>query len=120
MFDTVEEMIAANERAITALNQVLGRLNRLKIGALPQENSFLEAQINRTVSQLNLLHINNAHLEAAGVNVEPLSAEAKDQLLQAFRKVDQAIVQNAIIGARIDTINDVLAAVTRIRTLTSV
>lgn len=120
MFDTVEEMIAVNERGITALNQVLGRLNRLKIGAVPEENSFLEAEINRTVSQINLLHINNAHLEAAGVIVEPLSADAKDALLEAFHRVDQAIVQDAIIGAGIDTINDIFAAVTRIRTLTSV
>ena len=119
MFDTVEEMIAANERGITALNQVLGRLNRLKIGALPQENSFLEAQINRTMSQLNLLHINNAHLEAASVSIQPLSADAKDALLEAFHRVDQAIVQDAIIGAGIDTINDILGAVARIRTLTA-
>ena len=118
MFDTAAELIAANERAITALNQVLAQLHKLLIGALPSENSFLQAQISRTNSQINLLHISNAHLEAAGVGINPLSAEAKEDLLEAFNRVDQAIIQNAIIGAGIDTINDVFAAVAKIGSIT--
>jgi len=118
MFDDAQDLIATNERAITALNQVLARLHKLLIGALPQENSFLQAQISRTRSQIDLLHISNAHLEAAGVNIEPLNDEAKNDLLEAFRRVDQAIVQDAIISAGIDTINDVFAAVARIGSIT--
>lgn len=118
MFDTAAELIAANNRAITALNQILARLHKLLIGALPQENSFFQAQISRTSSQINLLHINNAHLEASMAVINPLSAEAKDELLEAFRRVDDAIVQNAIIGASIDTINDLFAAVAKIGSIT--
>ena len=118
MFDTAAELIQANERAITALNQVLAQLHKLLIGALPQENSFLQAQISRTTSQIDLLHISNAHLEAAGVGIQPLSPAVKDDLLEAFREVDQAIIQNAIIGAGIDTINDVFAAVAKIGSIT--
>ncbi len=114
MFDNAQDLIATNERAITALNQVLARLHKLLIGALPQENSFLQAQISRTTSQIDLLHINNGHLEAAGVNVQPISDEAKNDLLEAFRRVDQAIIQNSIIGAGVDTINDVFSAVAKI------
>ncbi|SRR6266404_2669866 len=118
MFDNGQDLIATNDRAITALNQVLAQLHKLLIGALPQENSFLQAQISRTTSQIDLLHISNAHLEAAGVNIQPLSAQAKDDLLDAFNRVDQAIVQNAIIGAGIDTINDVFSAVAKIGSIT--
>ena len=118
MFDTAEELIAINERAITALNQVMSRLHKLLIGALPQENSFLQAQISRAKSQIDLLHISNAHLEAAIVDIKPLSAAAKEDLLEAFNRVDEAIIQDAIIGAGIDTINDVFAAVARIGSIT--
>lgn len=118
MFDNAQDLIATNERALTALNQVLAQLHKLLIGALPQENSFLQAQISRTTSQIDLLHINNAHLEAAGVNIQPLSDEAKNDLLEAFQRVDQAIIQNAIIGAGIDTINDVFSAVAKIGSIT--
>ena len=118
MFDTTQELIATNERAIEALNQVMARLHRLLIGALPEENSFLQAQISRTKSQIDLLHINNAHLEAAGVVIHPLSPAAKDDLLDAFNRIDEAIIQNAIIGAGIDTINDVFATVARIGSIT--
>jgi hypothetical protein len=118
MFDTAEELMETNERAITALNQVLARLHKLLIGALPQENSFLQAQISRTSSQIDLLHINNAHLEAAGVAIKPLSADAKKDLLEAFKRVDKAIIQNAIIGAGIDTINDVFATAAKIGSIT--
>lgn len=118
MFDSAAELIETNERAITALNQVLAQLHKLLIGALPHENSFLQAQISRTRSQIDLLHISNAHLEAAGVLVNPLSAEDKDELLEAFQRVDQAIIQNAIIGATIDTINDVFASVAKIGSIT--
>jgi len=119
MFDTAQDLIATNERAIAALTQVMARLHKLLIGALPQENSFLQAQISRTRSQIDLLHINNAHLEAAGVDIRPLSDDAKSDLLEAFRRVDQAIVQNAIISAGVDTINDVFAAVARIGSITN-
>lgn len=118
MFDNAQDLIVTNERAITALNQVLARLHKLLIGALPQENSFLQAQISRTTSQIDLLHIINAHLEAAGVNIQPLSDEAKNDLLEAFREVDAAIVQNAIIDADIDTINDIFSAVAKIGSIT--
>ena len=118
MFDTNAELIAANERAITALSQVLARLHKLLVGALPHENSFLQAQISRTRSQIDLLHIINAHLEAAGVVVKPLSADAKDELLEAFQRVDRAIIEDAIINAGIDTINDVFATVARIGGIT--
>lgn len=119
MFDTAEELIVTNERAIAALSQVMARLHKLLIGALPQENSFLQAQISRAKSQIDLLHINNAHLEAAGVNIKPLNDDAKSNLLEAFRRVDEAIVQNALIGAGIDTINDVFASVARIGSITN-
>lgn len=118
MFDNTQDLIDTNNRAITALNQCLARLHKLLIGALPQENSFLQAQISRTTSQINLLNITNAHLEAAGVLVQPLSDSAKNDLLQAFQRVDQAIVQNEVISAGIDTINDIFAAAAKIGTIT--
>ena len=118
MFDTAEELIEANDRAITALNQVLARLHKLLIGALPHENSFLQAQISRSRSQIDLLHINNAHLEASMTGTKPLSAAAKEDLLEAFNRVDQAIIQDAIIGAGIDTINDIFATVAKIGSIT--
>jgi ferritin-like metal-binding protein YciE len=119
MFNTAEDLIATNDRAIAALTQVLARLDNLSIGALPQEDALLQAHISRTKSQINLLNINNAHLEAAGENIKPLSDDAKSKLLDAFRRVDQAIVQNAIFSAGIDTINDVFAAVAKIGNITT-
>ena len=118
MFDTTEQLIEANKLAIAALGQVLARLHKLLIGALPQENSLLQAQISRTKSQIDLLNIINAHLEAAGVVVKPLNADAKDELFEAFQRVEQAIIQDAIINAGIDTINDVFATVARIGSIT--
>jgi hypothetical protein len=118
MFDTTQDLIDTNNRAVTALNQCLERLHELSIGALPQEKSFLQAQISRTTSQINLLNITNSQLVAAGVLIQPLSHDAKNDLLGAFQRVDHAIVQDEVIGAAIDTINDILAATVTIGTIT--
>lgn len=118
MFNSNADLINANNRAITALNQCLARLNRLTIGALPSENADLQADISETTSQINLLNISNAHLAAATVAFQPLDPDSMGELVNAFHRIDQAIIQNQIINAGIDTISDVIGAAAKIRSIT--
>ncbi len=119
MFDSFDELIQANNRAIQALNQSLARLNRLTVGAFPGDFAMLQAHIGRVTSQIRLLNVINAHLEAANVPFAPLDAATQERLQQAFNRIDQAIIQDAIVNATIDTVNDVLAAATRISNITN-
>lgn len=119
MFDSFDGLIQANNRALKALNQCLTRLNKMTVGGFPPEFAILQAHIGRVTSQINLLNVINAHLEAAAVDFKPLDDETQQRLQQAFDRVDRAIVQDAIVNATIDTINDVFAAATRIGNITN-
>lgn len=119
MFDSFDALIEANNRSIKALNQCLARLSKFTIGASLQEFARLQAQIGRVTAQINLLNVINAHLEAANVPFKPLDGDTLESLRQAFDRVDRAIIKNEIIGATIDTINDVFAAAAKIGDITN-
>jgi hypothetical protein len=119
MFDSNQDLIRANNRALSALNQCLTRLNKMAVGASFAELSILEDKIDQITSQMELLTDINIHLEAAIVEFEPLDAASQQQLQASFARVEQAIVQNEIIGATIDTINDVFTAASNIANITN-
>ena len=119
MFDSFEDLINANNRALRALNQCLTRLNHMTIGTFPEGFALLQAHIGRVTSQINLLNVINAHLAAATTQFKPLDAATQERLQQAFDKVDQAIINDVIIGATIDTVNDIFSAATRIGNITN-
>lgn len=119
MFDDLPGMIAANNRALKALNQCLARLNQFTIGATSSTFAMLQVRIGQTSAEINLLHLVNAHLGAATTTFKPLSGEALAALQGAFDRIDRAIVNNAIVNAGIDTINDVFATASKIVSITN-
>jgi hypothetical protein len=119
MFDSFDDLIQVNNRALQALSQCVERLNRMTVGAFPAEFAMLQAHIGRVTKQIDLLIVINAHLEAANVPFSPLGEETEQRLRQAFDRIDRAIIQDAIVTATLDTINDVFSAAARISNITN-
>jgi hypothetical protein len=119
MFDTIPQLIEANDKALIALNQCLARLREFMIGSTTNTRARLRAQIGRITSEIELVQIVNTHLSAATVEFTPLSVGAKSQLQDAFDKIDRAIVSNMIIDAGIETINDIVATASKIGDITN-
>lgn len=119
MFDSLQDLIQANNRALEALNQCMARLVNMRVGASVEELSLIQDQISMVTSEIDLLRDINIQLEAADVPFTPLDAATQQQLRDSFDKVDKAIVRNAIISATIDTINDVFEAVSKIGDITN-
>src|SRR5689334_20669916 len=115
----LNSLLKANMRSHRILEQSLARLARLRVGAPLSQRAAINAQIANVQAELTQLDTIDAHLGAASVEIQPMSAADADQLDQLSAKLDNAILHSATINATIDTIADLIDTVQQVASIIS-
>ncbi len=106
---SIEQMIARNTAAITALNESADRLRELRKGKTLTVRKRFDREIARVDEQITELEIVNGHLRAATVTIAPISSETQNRLDELANRIDQAIRNDFAINATFETVLDVIS-----------
>lgn len=106
---TLQDLIDNNNTSLTALNQSLAQLMRLRAQGPPASQLIsIIAQIATTQADITTGGMIDAHLKAASTTVQPIAPADEEQLDHLAQTLDNTIKANTLANASLAFIRSVV------------
>jgi hypothetical protein len=105
-----EQAIKANDDAIKALEESIKRLTQLRKGQSRDDRKRINNLIAGARAEIIETGIINAHLRATNVEIAAMDREVEQRLQVLTARLDEAIREDALLVARLETVLDVIKA----------
>ena len=104
------DAIKANDDAIKALEESIKRLTQLRKGQSRDDRKRINNMISSARAEIIETGIINEHLRAGDVVVAPMNPAVEQKLQVLADRLDNAIRQDALLVANLETVLDVIKA----------
>ena len=104
-----QDLIDRNTAAIEALKKSVDVLQDLRKGTTLTVRKRFDREIARANEKITDLELVDGHLRASLTAIEPVSDETEARLDELADKIDQAIKNDFVINATLDTVLDVIS-----------
>jgi hypothetical protein len=103
-----EDAVKANEAAIKALEESIQRLLELRRGKSLDDRDAIDTEISVARAEIIQITSLNEHLRAATVVIAAMNPAVEQKLQSLADRLDEAIRQDALLNARLETVLDVM------------
>ena len=108
-----------NLNSVDVLTKALQRLreSRANAAASPMLRDFIESDISTLELEIRIAMIVQTRLQAASIQVKPLTAAEVQRLNELASKIDETIERDAVVTASLGTVDDLISTATELRDL---